>query len=94
MRNSEFDAHDVKSKCEQKLSIAFEGKKELKGWFWLDNKKHARLSVPKGRKFIPPGTYKSMAEQLKLTVQQFDELLQCDLKLDGYIEIQRSNKLP
>jgi hypothetical protein len=89
MRNSEFDTYDVKSKCERKLRMSFEGHKELKGWFFLDGKKHARLTVPKGRKFIPAGTYKSMAEQLRITVVEFDDLLLCPLEKEEYERIQR-----
>lgn len=79
MKNSKFDSQDVKSCCEKKLKIVFRDSKEFNGWFLLNSVKVARITVPKGRKFLPPKTYKSMANQLKLTSSQFDDLLECPL---------------
>ena len=90
MKNSNFNCHDVKTCCENKLNIDFRGGGELNGWFILNGKKVARITVPKGRKFIPPGTYKTMAKQLKLNIAEFDDLLECPLKKEKYEEILRS----
>lgn len=91
MMNASFDTQDVKKCCEHKLDIVFRRKsKEFSGWYHLDDKKAARITVPKGRKSIPPKTYKSMATQLKLDVEQFDNLLVCPLKKDEYETILRS----
>ena len=79
MKNAQFNTLDVKRTCESKLGIDLRRGKELTGWFRLDGKKTARITVPKGRKDIPPKTYKSMALQLKLPVNKFDELLECPL---------------
>lgn len=87
MKNSKFHTNDVKSKCESKLKIKHRKGKELNGWFVLDGKKTARITIPKGRKPIPPKTYKSMALQLKLTTAEFDNLLECPLTLRDYKEI-------
>ena len=84
MKHSTFDTRDVKKCCEKKLDINFRHGKEFNGWFFLYCKKAARITVPKGRKGIPPKTYKTMATQLKLNVQQFDDLLECTLLKDGY----------
>ena len=89
MKQSGFDIYDVKKCCEKKLDINFRDGKEFNGWFRLGDRKAARITVPKGRKDIPPKTYKSMAVQLKLKVQQFDELLECTLMKDGYEELLR-----
>lgn len=89
MSRSGFDTNDVKKCCEKKLDITFRVGKEFNGWFRLSDRKAARITVPKGRKRIPPKTYKSMATQLKLTVQQFDELLECSLMKEGYEELLR-----
>jgi hypothetical protein len=59
--------------------------KHYSGWFKHDGKRTARITVPMGRKNVPPKTYKKMAEQLKLAVTDFDDLLACPLKLDGYL---------
>ena len=89
MKNTSFNTHDVKRCCENKLGIDFREGKEFNGWFYLDAKKTARITVPKGRKQIAPKTYKSMATQLKLRVEQFDDLLECTLLQDGYKQILR-----
>ena len=87
MKNNKYHTNDVRSKCESKLKIKFRKGKELNGWFFLDGKKTARITIPKGRKPIPPKTYKSMAVQLKLSTIEFDNLLECPLTLKKYKEI-------
>jgi hypothetical protein len=91
MKNTSFNTHDIKKRCEKKLNIEFPKKKskEFNGWYRLDNKKTARITIPKGRKFVPHKTYKSMATQLKLNVAQFDDLLECPLDQEGYEKILR-----
>jgi hypothetical protein len=90
MKRSAFDAHDIKKCCEKKLDISFRSGKEFNGWFSLDGIRTARITIPMGRKNIPPKTYKSMATQLKLNIQQFDDLLECPLDKDGYEKIIRN----
>ncbi|MBI4746257.1 MAG: hypothetical protein HY786_06930 [Deltaproteobacteria bacterium] len=84
MKNSKYSTSDVKKQCENKLDIEFRSGGEFNGWFWLDNMKVARITVPKGRKPIPPKTYKSMATQLKISIEDFDDLLECPLTKDKY----------
>lgn len=86
MKNSKFDTLDVKTRCENKLDIVFKSSGELNGWYLLGEKRVARITVPHGRKFIPPKTYKSMATQLKLSVDDFDALLECPLTGAKYEE--------
>ena len=87
MKNTAFNTHDVKKCCENKLEIKLRKGKEFNGWFELYGKKAARITIPHGRKFIPPKTYKSMAKQLKLTTDEFDNLLECPLKKKKYQQI-------
>ncbi|HQU73708.1 MAG TPA: hypothetical protein PKV71_21380 [Calditrichia bacterium] len=88
MKNAQYSTNDVRRVCENKLRIDFSTKgKEFNGWFWLNGKKVARITVPKGRKPIGKGLYKNMAHQLKLNTQQFDDLLDCPLTLDEYLEL-------
>ena len=87
MESSKFTTHDVKKCCENKLDIVFREAKEFNGWFRMHTGKIARITIPKGRKPIPRKTYKSMANQLKISIQQFDDLLECPLGKEGYIEI-------
>ncbi len=84
MKNSIYNSHDVKQKCENKFNIEFRATKEFNGWYIYNNKKVARITVPRGRKYLPPKTYKSMASQLKLTVDEFDEFLDCPLDKNKY----------
>lgn len=90
MKNTSFNTHDIKSRCENKLNVEFKKGKHFSGWFYLDDKKTARITVARGRKFVPPKTYKTMAIQLKLSVDQFDDLLECPLDGAGYEKILRS----
>lgn len=87
MKNTSFDSYDIKRCCETKLGIVFRKGKEFNGWVYIDNNKFARITVPKGRRPTARGTYKSMANQLKLNTEQFDDLLECPLNKKGYKEI-------
>lgn len=87
MKNAQYNSKDVKNTCESKLRINFRDGKEYNGWFEYSGRKICRITIPKGRKFLPKGTYSSMARQLKLTVNQFDELLDCPLTFDRYAKI-------
>jgi len=93
MKNAKFHTEDVKKVCEKKLQIQFRAGKEYNGWFIFNGKKAARITVPKGKKPIPPKTYKSMANQLRLTIEQFDNLLECPLSLQGYLSILNNKNL-
>ena len=79
MRNAEFHTGQIKHVCETKLKIISRDSGEYNGWYIFRNKKVARITVSKGRKFVKPNTYHSMAKQLKLTNSQFDDLLACPL---------------
>ncbi len=87
MQNTKHHTKDVKKICEKKLDINFRKGKEFNGWYVLNGKKTARITIPKGRKPIPEKTYKSMAKQLKLNLAQFDDLLDCPLSSQEYLKI-------
>ena len=63
--------------------------KELNGWITLNDLKVARITVSHGRKFITRKVYKSMANQLRLSVKEFDDLLECPLDRKKYEAILR-----
>ncbi len=92
MKNANFDTKDVKKVCENKLDINFRKGKEYNGWFNLEGKKAARITIPKGRKPIPRKTYKSMAKQLQINVDQFDRLLECPLDRNEYVKLLKESK--
>ena len=87
------DTHRIRQVCENKLSIGFREGKHFSGWFSLNGRRVARITIPKGRKEVPPGTYGSMARQLKLSKPQFGDLLACPLKRPGYEAILREQNL-
>ena len=87
MKNSSYNSHDVKIKCESKLDISFRSTKESNGWYYYEGKKVVRVTVPMGKKYLPYKTYKSIATQLKLTVDEFDQLLDCPLNKEKYDKI-------
>ena len=91
MDNWSYHTGDVKRVCENKLKIDFKkGGKEFNGWYTLDGKKVARITVPKGRKDIPLGTYSAMARQLKLHHSDLDRLLACPLTKTQYDDLIRN----
>jgi hypothetical protein len=94
MSNGSFNTLDVKRVCETKLEINFRDGKEYNGWYSLDGRKAVRITVPKGRKDIPPKTYSSMANQLLLTEEEFKSLLECPLSHEAYVEILRKQVEP
>jgi hypothetical protein len=87
MNNSKYNTQDVRNRCEHKLDIEFRITKELNGWYKYDNKKICRVTVSKGRKALPPKTYQSIADQLKLSIDDFDRFMDCPLKKDEYDKI-------
>ena len=82
--NSLYDTSDVKKVCETKLKIDFRDAGEYNGWYYFGGRKTCRITVSKGRKFIPDGTYKSMAKQLKLQIKEMDSMLECTLSKSDY----------
>jgi hypothetical protein len=92
MKNSSYNTNDVKTRCENKLRITFRATKEFNGWYIYNNKKVARITIPMGRKDIPPKTYKSMANQLKLSADEFDDLLDCPLDRNKYNDLLNEKK--
>lgn len=79
----------IKSVCENKLNIKFRKGKEFNGWFCINGKKTHRITVQKKKKSkeIATKTYSSMANQLKLNTDEFNELIGCNITLEGYKDI-------
>lgn len=89
MDNNKFDHATIKKICENKLDIKFKKSKEFNGWFLYNGIKVSRITIPKKKKKkgTATGTYGNMAKQLFLNVSDFDKLLNCPLKKNGYNEI-------
>jgi hypothetical protein len=89
LKNGDYDTAAVKQRCETKLGIVFRDGKHYNGWYALDGKRAAFVTVGKGHKFIAPGTYSAMARQLLLTTKEFDDLLMCPLTSADYERLVR-----
>jgi len=90
MKNDRFSMHDMKRCCEAKLDIEFVRTGNVfHGWFKKNKLKTRRITVLEGKQLIGIGLYRSMASQLGLTTDQFDDLLECSLTKEGYEEILR-----
>lgn len=86
--NAQYNCHDIYRRCKKKLkSMTFEDGKHIVGRYYINGAQKSWITIPKGRKPVTPGTYASMARQLKLNVAQFDDLLECPLSIKDYEKI-------
>lgn len=83
----------VKSSLENKLLINFATGKELNGWFYYKERKILRVTIPKGRDELKIGTQNSIRNKLRLSANDFDDLINCPLRLEDYIDILKEKKL-
>lgn len=93
MKNSQFTTLNAVKACEGKLGIKFRSGGELNGWFIHEGRRIARVTIPKGRKGFPPKTYKCIAQQLKLSVENLDGLLECSFGHQDYLNSLRMQLL-
>lgn len=93
MTRAQHDSADLKRRCEGKLGIVFRDGKEFNGWFIHNGKKICRITVPKERKPLKPGTFGNMARQLNISAGQLDDLVQCPFGLAGYLAVLRERAI-
>jgi hypothetical protein len=95
MSSEKYNTDRVKRTCEDKLGIQFRkrGAPHNVGWFKFNNRKTVRVVLAKGRKKIKKGTFDSIVNSLRLTHEEFDDLMKCPLGLAEYIEILRERRL-
>ena len=93
MKNADFHTLDVANACKRKLKIVFRNSGEMNGWFEAAGRRIAGITVPHGRKPIPPKTYKAMAAQLKIACEDLDGLLECPFGLEQYLDRLRAQGL-
>ncbi|MCX7011948.1 MAG: hypothetical protein NTW86_05170 [Candidatus Sumerlaeota bacterium] len=84
------DKHATSKALTDKLRLRFGSGKERNGWYELDGRKILRVTMPKGRGPLPTGTANSIRNQVKLTVEEFGDLLQCPLSGTDYEAIVRT----
>lgn len=81
---------DVRRAIERKLKPSdFRGTKELNYWLELDGKKITRVTVTKGNADLKVGTEASIRSQLRLSREQFDDLVICPMTGTDYYELLR-----
>lgn len=88
-----FNKQDVKHAIEKKLRIEPKTTKENNVWYWLDGRKQLRVTYPKGAGFLPKGTAMSIINQMRLSKDQFSELVKCPMSADDYEKHIRSLNL-
>ena len=82
-----FTRQEVRGAIDKKLRPEWRSGAEQTGWYYLGGKKILRVSVPRGRGQLPPGTAHSIKKQLRLTTSQFADLVHCRLTGSDYAEI-------
>lgn len=83
----------VRIALEKKLGINFRSGKELNGWFYSNNQKILRVTIPKGRDELKIGTQNSIRDKLRLSSADFDDLINCPLRLEDYIDILKEKRV-
>jgi hypothetical protein len=89
---------DVKlQELESAIGKKFNGEertnKEKNVWYILDGMKVLRVTFPKGRGSISPGTLSSIKNQMHLSINQLHEFIKCPLEADDYESIIRGKGL-
>lgn len=64
----------------------------MNGWYELDGLKILRVTMPRGRGFVPPGTVNSIRKQVFLSKDQFGDLINCPLSSQDYEAIIRAKR--
>jgi hypothetical protein len=63
----------------KKINLSFRAGKERNAWFELDGRKILRVTMPKGRGPLTPGTARAIQDQVKLSTQEYADLIKCPL---------------
>ena len=78
----------MKGALEGKLSLAFRGGKENTAWYVAGGKKLLRVTAPKSHKGnVPTGTLSNIRNQVRLTNQQFADLVRCPMAGSDYEQL-------
>lgn len=90
MARASYRANEVLHIVETKLNAITRSRSHNTCWYYLDGKKHHKVTIPHGRKPLPTGTLRAIVRQLLLTPDEFDSLMACPLTGKQYQEIVRS----
>jgi hypothetical protein len=83
---------EVARALQQKLNLHFRSGKERNAWFHLDGVPVIRVTMPKGRGQLAPGTAESIRNQVRLSRAEFLDLIKCPLKESDYLRIIRKKR--
>lgn len=84
-----FTKQQLANALARKLSLVFRTGKERNAWFELDGKRILRVTMPKGRGPLTPGTARAIQDQVKLSMQEYANLIKCPLLGKDYEAIIR-----
>lgn len=86
MLNGKFNSLEIIRMCVRKASAEVDPNKHNQLKILLDGKIVATTTVSHGRKTLTRKTYSSIAKQLLLTTNEFDEFLSCTYSKEKYIQ--------
>ena len=89
MAKTSYRSNEVLHIVETKLNATTRSRSHNTCWYYLNDKKHHKVTIPHGRKSLPSGTLRAIIRQLLLTPDEFDLLMECPLTGDQYEEIVR-----
>jgi mono/diheme cytochrome c family protein len=84
-----FSPRDLTNSLEGKLGVQFRNGKERVGWFWLDEKKEIRFTIPHIHSTWGPGTINDIRKKSKLNRAQFADLIACPLSRTDFEDVLR-----
>lgn len=83
---ADYTGKKIRDVCASKLKIEFRKKSHCNGWLEEDGKRRRRITIAHGRNPIKRKTFKAMAGQLSLTVDEFESMLDCTLGRDDVLQ--------
>lgn len=88
-----FQKQNIAHAIEKKVAPKPRSKTEKNVWYMLDSKKVLRVTYPHGNGMLPKGTTKSIINQLRLSNDQFKDLVDCPMSASDYEKFIRSLNL-
>ncbi|HEY3347580.1 MAG TPA: hypothetical protein VGK71_08165 [Nitrospirota bacterium] len=87
---SVYKKQDVEGAIIRKCKTEFRDGSERNAWYEYNGIKILRVTIPKGRGDITPGTLSSIKNQLKLTREEFDKFIKCTFTATDFEEKMRN----
>ena len=84
-----YTKQEVRRAITEKLKARLRYAKEGQAWYEVDGRAVLRITIPKGRSDLPPGTLNSIINQLKLSKPEFSRLVKCPMRGKHYEQVIR-----